>query len=177
MSDDKNNKIDSLLEKIWNFVGEVLNKSKCVRCGANASGGTKGSRCKACMDKLTNKRHTAGSKERAWRKADDAQRREKGKNGTATVKEKGRMKDRKKFVKQFQSSEKKTGEKLSPDRKNIKRGYESKNVRNIPEKLNRGRHNADEKKIREWKKKLKKHNLSTEQLAALIVAKAEQEKD
>jgi len=170
-------KIDGLLEKIWTFVGEVLNKSKCVRCGANVSGGTKGSRCTSCMNKLTAKRHTPGTTERAQRKADDATRREKGKNGTATVKEKGRMKDRKKFVASFKNSEKKAGEKLSPDRKNIKRGYESKNVRNIPEKLNRGRHNADEKKIREWKKKLKKNNITTEELAALLIAKASEKKD
>jgi hypothetical protein len=173
MSEDKKeSKLDSLLEKIWTFVGEVLQKSKCVRCGANVPGGSKGSRCKACMDKLTRKRHTPGSTERAQRKADDAKRRERGKNGTATVKSKGRMKDRKKFVKDFKASEKKAGEKLSPDRKNIKNGYESKNVRNIPEKLNRGRHNADEKKIREWKKKLKKNDISTEELATLMVAKA-----
>ena len=181
MSDKKekeeDSKIDSLLEKIWNFVGEVLNKSKCVRCGANVAGGTKGSRCSACMKKLTAKRHTPGSTERAQRKADDATRREKGKNGTATVKEKGRMKDRKKFVAGFKASEKKAGEKLSPDRKNIKRGYEAKNVRNIPEKLNRGRHHADEKKISEWKKKLKKNDITVEELATLIVAKASEKKE
>ena len=83
----------------------------------------------------------------------------------------------KKFVAGFKASEKKAGEKLSPDRKNIKRGYEAKNVRNIPEKLNRGRHHADEKKISEWKKKLKKNDITVEELATLIVAKASEKKE
>jgi DNA-directed RNA polymerase subunit RPC12/RpoP len=161
--------MSELSDKIWDLVEELV-KSKCVRCGTEVSGGSKGSRCKSCMDKLTKLRHTAGTKERAWRKADDATRRQKGKNGTAPGTSKGNG-DWSDIAKKHQKAEKKTGQKLSPDRKDNSEGYNGKNTRAIPEHLNRGRHDADEKKIKEWKKKLKKHNISEDELAVLIASK------
>ena len=41
----------------------------------------------------------------------------------------------------------------------------------VPEKLNRGRHHVDEKKLRNWKKKLKKSELDTASLYTLMKAK------
>src|SRR5690606_6529539 len=76
------------------------------------------------------------------------------------------------IVKQTQAAEKKTGEKLSPDRKNNAKGYASSNTRMVPEKLNRGRHHVDPKKLRAWKKRLKKHDLSTEEFYTLMKSKA-----
>jgi hypothetical protein len=161
--------MENIGDKIWNFI-EKLIKSKCVRCGNQVNGGSKGSRCKSCMDKLTRLRHTAGSKERSWRKADDAVRRQKGENGTAKGTSDGNG-NWKKIAEQHQNAEKKVGQKLSPDRKNNNKGYNPKNTRHIPEHLNRGRHEADQKKISEWKKKLKKHNISENELATLLVSK------
>jgi len=156
---------------------EPLEKAKCVRCGKPNMNGTKGGRCKACMNKLTAKRHTPGSKERAWNKADGAARRDRGANGTAHAKSKGRMKDRKSFIKRFQHDEKKTGSKLSPDRRQNDTGYTSSNVRNVPEKLNRGRHHVDPKKLRAWQKRLKKCDVTEDQLYTYLLAKAHEHAD
>jgi len=156
---------------------EPLEKAKCVRCGKPNMSGTKGGRCKACMDKLTHKRHVPGSKERAWNKADGAARRDRGDNGTAHAKSKGRMKDRKSFVKRFQSNEKAAGSKLSPDRKQNDTGYTSSNVRNVPEKLNRGRHHVDPKKLRAWQKRMKKCDISNEEFYVQVLAKATETND
>ncbi len=163
--------MSELSDNIWEFVEELV-KSQCVRCSNQVPGGTKGSRCKSCMDKLTKLRHKAGTPERAWRKADDATRRQKGKNGTApgTSKGNGKWSD---IAKKHQKAEKKAGQKLSPDRKDNDKGYSDNNTRAIPEHLNRGRHNADEKKIKEWKKKLKKNNITEDEFAALLFIKAE----
>ena len=155
---------------------EDLNKSKCVRCGSDVPGGTKGSRCRSCMDKLTSLRKKPGSKERAWRKADGAVRRQKGKNGTAPGTSTGNG-DWSSIAKQHQRAEKKANQKLSPDRKNNEHGYSAKNTRAIPEKLNRGRHNADTKKISKWRKSLKKHNISIDDFSTLLLAKALEKKD
>lgn len=151
---------------------ELLEKAACVRCGKPNMNGTKGGRCKACMNKLTHKRHVPGSKERAWNKADGAARRDRGDNGTAHPKAKGRMKDRKAFIKRFQHNEKAVGAKLSPDRKQNDTGYTSSNVRNVPEKLNRGRHHVDGAKLAAWKKRLKKCEIDEEDFLTLVLAKA-----
>ena len=82
------------------------------------------------------------------------------------------MKDRKAFIRRFQNDEKKTGTKLSPDRKNLSSGYSSKNVRNIKESLNVGRHHVDEKKLANWRKHLKKYNIDLEDFKVLLIAKA-----
>jgi hypothetical protein len=103
-------------------------------------------------------------------------RRQAGKNGTAPGTSKGNG-TRKEVVDKIQRAEKKTGQKLSPDRKNNDKGYSSSNVRAIPERMNVGRHNADEKKIKEWKKRLKKCDITTEELATLIAAKILEEEN
>ena len=159
--------------KVSGLVEHLIKSGKCVRCGKPNMSGTKGGRCKACMDKLTAKRHKPGTKERAWNKADGAQRREgPGGNGTSHAKSKGRMKDRKGFIKRFQNNEKAAGAKLSPDRKQNDTGYTSSNVRNVPEKLNRGRHHVDPKKLKAWKKRLKKSDIDLELLYTALLAKA-----
>lgn len=114
---------------------------------------------------LRRERKTAGSKERSYQQVLQAKRREKGKPGTKAGQNgksghsSGHMKtDTGTAAKRYQNSEKKAGTKLSIDRKNNNKGYESGNTRNIPQSMNRGRHNADEKKVKDWqkKKKLKK---------------------
>lgn len=151
---------------------EPLEK-KCPRCGgASANSSNPSGRCSACLKKLASNKKKPGHWQRAQTKADDALRRQKGKNGTAHKKSSG-LGSRKSIVKQTQSAEKKTGEKLSPDRKNNGKGYAASNTRMVPEKLNRGRHHVDEKKLRAWKKRLKKHDLTVEQFYTLMKAKAQ----
>jgi hypothetical protein len=149
---------------------EVLEK-KCPRCGGKSANASNPSgRCSSCLKKLASNKKKPGHWQRAQTKADDALRRQKGKNGTAHKKTSG-LGSRKSIVKQTQSAEKKTGEKLSPDRKNNGKGYAASNTRMVPEKLNRGRHHVDEKKLRNWKKKLKKSDLSIDGLFTLMKAK------
>lgn len=149
---------------------EVLEK-KCPRCGGpSANKSNPSGRCSACLKKLSSNKKKPGHWQRAQTKADDALRRQKGKNGTAHKKSSG-LGNRASIVKQTQSAEKKTGEKLSPDRKNNGKGYAASNTRMVPEKLNRGRHHVDEKKLRNWKKKLKKSEVSMDDLYTLMKAK------
>ena len=149
---------------------EPLEK-KCPRCGgASANKGNPSGRCSACLKKLASNKKKPGHWQRAQTKADDALRRQKGKNGTAKKKTSG-LGSRKSIVKQMQSAEKRTGEKLSPDRKDNSKGYAASNTRAVPEKLNRGRHHVDEKKLRNWKKKLKKNDLTSDGLYTLMKAK------
>lgn len=149
---------------------EPLEK-KCPRCGgASANSSNPSGRCSACLKKLAANKKKPGHWQRAQTKADDALRRQKGKNGTAHKKTSG-LGSRKSIVKQTQSAEKKTGQKLSPDRKNNGKGYAASNTRMVPEKLNRGRHHVDPKKLRAWKKKLKKSEIDTASLYTLMKAK------
>lgn len=151
-------------------VTEILEK-KCPRCGGSSANSSNPSgRCSACLKKLSAAKKKPGSWQRAQTKADDALRRQKGKNGTASKKSSG-LGSRKSIVKQMQSAEKKTGEKLSPDRKDNSKGYAASNTRAVPEKLNRGRHHVDPKKLRAWKKKLKKSEITSEELYTLMKAK------
>jgi hypothetical protein len=151
---------------------EPLEKGKCVRCGAKTSGG-KGGRCAACLKKLAANKKKPGHWQRAQTKADDALRRQKGKNGTAHKKSSG-LGSRDSIVKQTQSAEKKHGEKLSPDRKNNSKGYAASNTRMVPEKLNRGRHHVDPKKLSAWKKRMKKSNLDIDTMYTLLKASAQE---
>jgi hypothetical protein len=169
MSEVKNPHTGSELESILEE-GEILEK-KCPRCGgASANSSNPSGRCSACLKKLASNKKKPGHWQRAQTKADDALRRQKGKNGTAHKKHSG-LGSRKSIVKQTQSAEKKTGEKLSPDRKNNAKGYAASNTRMVPEKLNRGRHHVDEKKLRNWKNKLKKSEISIEEFYTLMKAK------
>ena len=152
---------------------EILEK-KCPRCGAaSANSSNPSGRCSGCLKKLKTAKKTPGHWQRAQTKADDALRRQKGKNGTAKKKSSG-LGSRASIVKQTQSAEKKTGQKLSPDRKNNSKGYASSNTRMVPEKLNRGRHHVDGKKLRAWQKRLKKNDVSDEEFYTYVLAKAEQ---
>ncbi len=150
---------------------ELLEK-KCPRCGkASANSSNPAGRCSSCLSKLKTAKKTPGHWQRAQTKADDALRRQDGDNGTASHKSKGRG-SRDSIVKQTQSAEKKTGQKLSPDRKNNGKGYAAENTRMVPEKLNRGRHKVDGKKLAAWKKRLKKHNIEPEDFLTLLRSKA-----
>ena len=151
---------------------------KCPRChGRSANPSNPAGRCRACLNKLNAKRHTPGTKERAWNKADGAHRRDEGRNGTAYAKSKGRMKDRKSFIKRFQRDEKKAHSKLSPDRKANGVGYTNSNVRNVPEKLNRGRHHVNKKKLRSWQRRLNKTETSYDELYTYLLLKATEAND
>jgi hypothetical protein len=156
---------------------DILEKSKCVRCGKPSKNGGPGGRCSSCLKKLATAKKTPGSAQRAQTKADDALRRQDGKNGTASKKSSGRG-TRKSIVKQIQSAEKKTGQKLSPDRKDNSKGYAASNTRAVPEKLNRGRHKVDPKKLKAWKERVKKSDIELDDFMTLLVLKMkEQEKD
>ena len=144
----------------------------CPRCGkASANKSNPSGRCSSCLKKLAAAKKTPGHWQRAQTKADDALRRQDGKNGTASHKSKGRG-DRKSIVKQVQRAEKKHGEKLSPDRKDNSKGYASKNTRMVPEKLNRGRHKVDPKKLKAWRDRVKKSDLQLDEFLFLLVKKA-----
>lgn len=168
---------ESLYEKINATANEILEKSKCVRCSKEVSGGGPGVRCRACRDKLNAARQTPGHTESAQAKAQQAKRRENHGNGTATKKSKGKAKSNAELVDKVQNAEKKTGQRLSLDRKDNSKGYANDNTRMIPDHLNRGRHTADPKKIKEWKDRLKKTGLTTDEFAAILVAKVESSKE
>lgn len=154
---------------------EELKKSfKCVRCGNPVS--TKGGRCASCLKKLRAAKKTPGHWQRSQTKADDALRRQDGKNGTASHKSSSRG-SRKEIVDKIQRAEKKTGQKLSPDRKDNSKGYASSNTRAVPEKLNRGRHKVDSKKLSEWHKRLKKSDIDIDNFITYLKAKALQKNE
>jgi len=135
---------------------------------------------KAMLAKLRRERKTSGSKERSYQQILQAKRREKGGPGTKAGQNgkkghsSGHMKsDTATAVKRYQNAEKEKGTKLSIDRKNNNKGYEGNNTRLVPQKLNRGRHNIDKKKLSEWKKRLKKHSIELDDLLLLAKALAE----
>lgn len=145
---------------------------KCPRCGgASANKSNPSGRCRKHLTQLSSNKKKPGHWQRAQTKADDALRRQDGKNGTASHKSKGRG-TRASIVKQTQSAEKKTGQKLSPDRKQNGKGYAASNTRMVPEKLNRGRHKVDPKKLSAWRKKLKKSGIGLDDLKTLMTAHA-----
>lgn len=163
--------LSSLSKSEQEFIEEL--SKKCPRCGSqSANKSNPAGRCRKHLNELARNKKTPGHWQRSQTKFDDAKRRENGKNGTASKKSSGRAKSRKEFVKRFQRDEKKAGQKLSPDRINNSRGYESKNVRNIKESLNRGRHKVDPKKLSAWRKRLKKSDIDMEDFMTLLRSKA-----
>lgn len=145
---------------------------KCPRCGAaSANKSNPAGRCRKHLNQLKANKKKPGHWQRAQTKADDALRRQKGKNGTAKKKSSG-LGSRKSIVKQVQSAEKKHGQKLSPDRKNNGKGYAASNTRMVPEKLNRGRHKVDPKKLKSWRDRMKKSDVDMELLYTALLAKA-----
>lgn len=113
------------------------------------------------LNKLKSERKKPGSKERGYQQVLQARRREKGGSGTTAGQKhhKGHAKGRdhsktSSAVSKYQKGEKKYGRKMSLDRKNNNKGYESSNVRLAPQELNRGDENNKKKKA--WYKKHKK---------------------
>ena len=159
------------LEKQYESKMEELAK-KCPRCGsASANASNPSGRCRKHLSKLSADKKKPGHWQRAQTKADDALRRQKGKNGTASKKSSG-LGNRKSIVKQTQSAEKKHGQKLSPDRKDNGKGYAASNTRMVPEKLNRGRHKVDPKKLKAWRDRMKKSQLDADIMYTSLLAKA-----
>ena len=131
------------------------------------------------LNKLKNERKKPGSKERAYQQVLQAKRRERGGKGTTAGQNgksghsSGHMKQKTgSAVKSYQGSEKKAGTKLSPDRKDNSKGYGDGNTRNVPQKLNRGRHKVDEKKLKQWRERLKKTALSEDDFITAMTARA-----
>lgn len=150
---------------------------KCPRCGgASANASNPSGRCSSCLKKLAANKKKVGHYLHEHRVADDALRRQAGKNGTASKKTRGTG-TRQEIIDKVKRAEKKAGRTLSPDRKDNSKGYASSNVRMVPEKLNRGRHTVDPKKLAAWKKSLKKSNLGAEELFALVLAHLEERED
>lgn len=161
-------------ETLKQIIEEIVEDAKMLAKGPNYWKDKNPAKYKKMLGKLKRERKTPGSKERAHQELQQAKRRERGGSGTTTGDghKKGKFNgDYAKRRKAFQNSEKKTGTKLSPDRKDNSKGYHSSNTRLVPQKLNRGRHHVDGKKLSEWKKKVKKCELSDEQFELLIKAK------
>lgn len=167
----------TLAERINAKANEILEKSKCVRCSNDVPGGGPGARCSSCRKKLNAARQTPGHTESAQAKAQQAKRREDHGNGTATKKSKGKAKSNAELVDKVKNAEKKTGQRLSLDRKDNSKGYAKENTRMIPDSLNRGRHTADPKKLKAWKDRLKKTGLTEEELLTLAKIKVETSKE
>lgn len=164
---------DKLLDTL-NILEEVLEK------GPNYWKDKDPKKYKKMLNKLKRDRKTPGHKERATQQVLQAKRREKGGKGTTAGQNgksghsSGHMKTKTgAAVKRYQSSEKKAGEKLSIDRKDNNKGYGAGNTRNVPQKLNRGSHKVDSKKLSDWKKKkLKKTGIELDEFLPLLAAKA-----
>jgi hypothetical protein len=131
------------------------------------------------LNKLKSQRKTPGHKERGYQQVLQAKRRERGGAGTTAGQNgknghsSGKMtQNTGTAAKKFASSEKKAGTKLSIDRKDNNKGYASGNTRNVPQKLNVGRHNVDQKKLKNWKSRLKKSNIDNESFITMAMAKA-----
>jgi ribosomal protein S27AE len=158
------------LSKVEQSEFEELAK-KCPRCGgASANSSNPAGRCRKHLTQLSDNKKKPGHWQRAQTQADGALRRQDGKNGTASHKSSGRG-SRKEIVSKMTNAEKKTGQKLSADRVDNAKGYASGNTRAVPEKLNRGRHKVDPKKLAAWKAKLKKYNLEPDDFMTLLQAK------
>lgn len=153
---------------------EELAKS-CPRCGKpSKNGGNKAGRCSSCLKKLASNKKKVGHYLHEHKVADDALRRQKGKNGTAHKKSSG-LGSRKSLIRQTHAAEAKAGQVLSPDRKDNAKGYSASNTRMVPPELNRGRHHVDKKKLAAWKKKLKKSEVSDEEFYTYLLARASQD--
>lgn len=168
------------LEQLFKFAKEVASDEEyleelaksCPRCGKpSANKSNPSGRCSACLKKLAANKKKPGNYLHEHKVADDALRRQKGKNGTASKKSSG-LGSRKEIISKVKSAESKTGQVLSPDRKDNSKGYSSSNVRMVPPSLNRGRHHVDNKKLAAWKKRLKKTDTTDEEFYTYVLAKA-----
>jgi hypothetical protein len=122
---------------------------------------------KKMLSKLKRGRKTPGHKERGYQQVLQAKRRERGGSGTRSGQNgnsghsSGHMKSKTgTAVKRYSSAEKKHGKKMSMNRKNNNKGYESGNVKLISQKYNKGDEKysskAPENKLKNKLKKLKK---------------------
>jgi len=169
------------LTKLETNTLEVLERS-CPRCGKKSANASNPSgRCRKHLNKLAADKQKPGSWQRAQTLADGSLRRQNGKNGTASHKSKGRG-SRKEIIGKMKAAEKKTGQRLSPDRIDNKRGYGKgksggSNLRAVPVALNRGRHHVDGKKLRAWQKRLKKSDTDYDEFYTYLLAKANENND
>ena len=155
---------------------EVLERS-CPRCGGkSANPSNPQGRCRSCLNKLSSAKKKPGNYLHEHKVADDALRRQKGKNGTAHKKTKG-LGTRKQIIAKVKAGEKKAGTVLSPDRISNDKGYSPSNTRMVPKELNRGRHHVDGKKLANWRKRLKKTDLTDEQFYTMVLCKAQETND
>lgn len=150
---------------------EKLEKS-CPRCGKpSKNSGNKAGRCSACLKDLASNKKKPGHYLHNHKVADDAIRRQEGRNGTSPKKSSGHG-SRKEIIDKVKREEKKHGQVVSLDRKDNKKGYTSSNVRGVDPKLNRGRHNVDSKKLKNWKQRLKKSNIDDDSFVTMMAARA-----
>ncbi len=162
------------MELLFKTADEIIEEliKKCPRCGsASANKGNPAGRCSSCLDKLSANKKKPGHYLHEHKLADDALRRQDGKNGTASKKSKGRG-SRKEIIGKVRSAYAKhgKGKTLSPDRKDNSEGYSSSNTRMVPKELNRGRHKVDSKKLKAWQKKLKKSGIECDAFSKAIEA-------
>lgn len=146
----------------------------CPRCGqASKNPSNKQGRCAKHLKELARNRQNPSRYEHLHRLADSALRRQDGKNGTAHKKTKGRG-TRQGIIAKMRAGYAKYGKGrlLSPDRKNLKEGYSSTNTRPIPRELNRGRHDADTKKIARWRESVRKSELTEQEIITMATARA-----
>lgn len=166
----KKSEWENLSKSDQDYIEELA--KKCPRCGgASANSSNPAGRCRKHLDKLAHDKKTPGHYIHEHKVADDAIRRQEGRNGTSPKKHSGHG-TRKEIIDKVHSEEKKTGQVVSLDRKDNKKGYTSSNVRGVDPKLNRGRHKVDPKKLAAWKNKLKKHGLEPDDFMTLLQAKA-----
>ena len=159
-----------LVKTLENLFEELI--KSCPRCGSGSANKSNPSgRCSSCLKKLSSNKKKVGHYIHEHKVADDALRRQKGKNGTASKKTSG-LGSRKEIISKVKSGEARAGKVLSPDRKDNSKGYASSNVRMVPKELNRGRHHVDTKKLAAWNKRLKKSDISMEELCTYLLAKA-----
>jgi hypothetical protein len=162
--------IEELAKKIEELADDMLTKS-CPRCGGeSANKGNKAGRCRSCLNKLARNKKKVGHYLHHGKIADDAIRRQKGENGTSHKKTKG-LGTRKEIIDKVKSEEKKYGTVVSLNRKDNSKGYSKENIVGVKPSLNRGRHEIDQKKVSEWKKRMAKCEITSEELATLVAAK------
>lgn len=176
MSEPVLDKLTELLQKTLESAQdemylEELAKS-CPRCGkASKNSSNPSGRCSSCLSKLAANKKKVGHYLHEHKVADDALRRQKGKNGTAHKKSSG-LGSRESIIRQTHAAEAHAGRVLSPDRKNNAKGYAASNTRMVPPELNRGRHHVDGKKLRAWQKRLKKSDITYDELYTYLLSKA-----